>query len=80
MQVEIPDKDFLKAVFMLYLVPVIGLITGALIGSKFNPHMSIFGGFIGLALSFVFVHYYDRKMGRQKGLHSQITKVLKGRF
>ena len=76
-QVEIPDKDFLKAVFILYLVPVIGLITGALIGSKFNPRMSIFGGFIGLALSFVFVHYYDRKMGRRKSPYSRITKILK---
>ena len=76
-QVEIPDKDFLKAAFILYLVPVIGLITGALIGSEFNPHMSIFGGFIGLALSFVFVHYYDRKMGRRKSFYSQITKILK---
>ena len=76
-QVEIPDKDFLKAAFILYLVPVIGLITGALIGSKFNPHMSIFGGFIGLVLSFVFVHYYDRKMGRRKRFYSRITKVLK---
>jgi len=79
-QVEIPDKDFLKAAFILYLVPVIGLITGALIGSKFNPHMSILGGFIGIVLSFVFVRYYDRKMGRQKGLHSRISKVLKARF
>ena len=75
-QVEIPDKDFLKAAFILYLVPVIGLITGALIGSKFNPHMSIFGGFIGFILSFVFIHYYDRKIGCRKGFHSRITKTL----
>ena len=83
-QVEIPNKDFLKAAFILYLLPVSGLIIGSLIGSKFNPQeagiLGILGGVIGFVLSFVFIHYYDRKMGRQKGLHSQITKVLKGRF
>lgn len=77
-QVEIPNKDFLKAALVLYFLPVSGLIIGALIGSEFNSQLGIFGGFIGLALSFVFVHYYDRKMGRRKRLHSRITKVLKG--
>ena len=77
-RVGIPDKDFLKAALVLYLLPVSGLIIGALIGSKFSSYLAIFGGFIGLALSFVFVHYYDRKIGRQKSLYSRITKVLKG--
>ncbi len=79
-QVEIPDKDFLKAAFILYLLPASGLIIGAFIGSKLNPQKAagIFGGFIGLALSLVFVHYYDRKMSHRKSLYSRITKVLKG--
>jgi len=74
--VEIPDKSFLKAAFVLYLLPISGLIIGSLIGSKFNPHASIFGGFIGLILSFVFIHYYDRKISSQKRFRSRISKVL----
>lgn len=83
-KVELPDKDFLKAVFILYLVPISGLIIGTLIGSKFNSQntgiLVILGGFIGFALSFILVHYYDRKIGSQKTFHSRITKVLKERF
>ncbi|HCG76735.1 MAG: hypothetical protein COZ37_00090 [bacterium (Candidatus Ratteibacteria) CG_4_10_14_3_um_filter_41_18] len=77
-RVEIPDKDFLKAASILYLLPVSGLIIGALIGSKFNPRLGIFGGFIGLALSFVLVHYYDKRIASRRSLYSRITKVLKG--
>lgn len=82
-KVEIPDRDFLKAAFVLYLLPISGLIIGALIGSKFNPQktgiLGIIGGVIGFILSFVFIHYYDRKIGRQKSFRHRITKILKGK-
>ena len=83
-KVEISDKYFLKAAFILYFLPIFGLILGSLIGSNFNPRKSgilgVLGGVIGFILSFVFIHYYERKISRQKNFHSQITKVLKERF
>ena len=83
-KVELPDKDFLKAAFILYLVPIFGLIIGAFIGSNFNSQktgiLGIFGGFIGLALSFVFIHYYDRKIGSQKSLTPRITKIISAHY
>ena len=79
--VEMPDKDFLKAVFMLYLAPIFGLIIGAFIGYELDSQKtdipSVLGGLIGFILAFIFIHYYDKRINSKKSFQLRIIKICK---
>jgi sigma-E factor negative regulatory protein RseC len=58
-RVTIPSKTFLKASFLVYMVPVTALILGALLGSELGPNLSpgvssdVFAVICGLILFFL---------------------------
>ena len=58
-RVTVPPKTFLKASFLVYMVPVAALIVGALLGSRLGPSLSagvssdLFAVVFGLILFFL---------------------------
>ncbi|HEX9859926.1 MAG TPA: SoxR reducing system RseC family protein [Nitrospirota bacterium] len=82
--VEFPGGAFLKASFIVYIIPVIMLFAGAILGGLFGPGLysgismdswQAVGGVIFLALSLVMLRIYDsvvKKTGTQTPV---ITRV-----
>jgi sigma-E factor negative regulatory protein RseC len=72
-----------KASFILYIVPVLSLLLGALIGTLFDPfnHTDFSAVAVGLsfvAISFLLIKKYAAwKYGRKRSYRPSISEVLK---
>ena len=71
--VSIKTETILKSAAVLYLVPIVGLLAGALsgpgIGNMFSLNETISAilfGFVGFGLGFVLVLFYSKKMSSQR--------------
>lgn len=81
---EMATKNLLMAVLLIYLLPLVDLIIGYLLGDWVNTtyHLfkgelfSIFCGLLFLALTFVFVRQYDKRAGLHSGFKPRITRVI----
>lgn len=75
--------SLLKASFLLYIVPILGLIIGAAIGQagsiflQLDPSTgSVIGAFIVFVLAVVFVKSKGDALSRKRDYQPQITKIL----
>lgn len=81
-EVTIPLDSALKASFVVYVIPLCGLLLGMLIGWGIGQRVGvenifeIIGGFGCLGLSFLFVHYYNNYFKKQAKNQPIITRVL----
>ena len=82
--VDIESGAFLKASFIVYMVPVIFLFVGAYLGDFAARQMpgvmeaeswQAAGGVLFLALSILGVRLYDRKAKSTKGLRPVVVKI-----
>lgn len=85
--VEIEAGAFLRASFLVYMMPVIFLFIGAALGGKYGPAISgsltldywqAIGGILFLIASVVLIRLYNNKVRKDKGLKSVITKIMEG--
>ena len=77
-QVEMKSGNFLLGIFVLYVLPVIGLLAGVLLGQAYRGAAgAVAGGFGGLALSFALVHLFDRFVGEKAGFRPKVKKVVR---
>jgi len=81
--IDIKTSAFLKATFLLYVFPIIGLTIGAMLGVKVSEHFgydaSVCSAAIGFAAFFLtvaIVRIEGNRMGRQKAYRPQIIKIL----
>jgi sigma-E factor negative regulatory protein RseC len=81
--IDIKTSAFLKATFLLYVFPIIGLTIGAMLGVKVSEHFgydaSVCSATIGFAAFFLtvaIVRIEGNRMGRQKAYRPQIIKIL----
>jgi len=77
-------KTQLKCVFMVYMVPVIGLLIGAFSGNSLsalvgmNPNYGIFlFSAVGLAVAFMLTRLYSNRMEAKNALTLRVTRVVK---
>jgi sigma-E factor negative regulatory protein RseC len=82
-QVEINSKDLFKGAAVLYILPVLTLLAGALAGRGFESALgwsetgsSILGGLLGLAVGFAIVKLVDRSQWARQRLSPRITAVV----
>jgi sigma-E factor negative regulatory protein RseC len=76
-RVEIPTGAFIKAMFLLYIFPVLALLAGALVGlSLGGDHSAALGALIGFVLSVLVVRHRGRRMGAMAAYQPRIVKVL----
>lgn len=81
---EMATKNLLGAVLLIYLLPLIDLIIGYLIGDWLNTTYHFFKGegfaiicgLLFLALTFVFIRQYDKRAGTRSGFKPRITRVV----
>ena len=77
-------KTQLKCVFMVYMVPVIGLLIGAFSGNSLsslvgmNPNYGVFlFSAAGLAVAFMLTRLYSNRMETKNALTLRVTRVVK---
>ena len=81
---HLADGVFLKATFLLYIVPIIGLMAGAALGHIAAPTVGLdpslaaaaaaFGGF---AIAVAFVRYQGNRMGRENRYRPAIIRIVR---
>lgn len=81
---DLPDGVELKLSILIWAVPVIGLLAGAIIGSRLSPALSLpentaalIGAVAGLFISIVPVIVYDRLAANDPRLVPSITKITR---
>ena len=81
--VSIKTETLLKSAAVLYLLPVLGLLAGALTGPVIGKLLTlgetvsaILFGFVGFGLGFVLVILYSKKMSSQNRLSPIIKQII----
>ncbi len=81
--IDIKTSAFLKATFLLYVFPIIGLTVGAMLGVKVSEHFgydasvcSALLGFAAFFLTVAIVRIEGNRMGRQRAYRPKIVKIL----
>ena len=81
--VRVSDSAFLKATFLVYMVPVIGLFIGALIGQSlgtrwgYDPDgFSALFGISSLIVTFAVVRVFANRLGQQEKYQPKIIKIV----
>jgi sigma-E factor negative regulatory protein RseC len=76
--------SLMKATFLCYIIPMFGLILGAICGNQMAPRYgydpSLFSAlvaFVFLALSFLIVRYGGARMSKNSAYRPRITRVLR---
>ncbi len=82
-QVAVSDQAFLKVIFLVYLVPVFGLMVGAVLGQEighsmgFDPSMSAAViGFACMGGVFAIVKVIAGKMDKSERYKPQLVKIV----
>jgi sigma-E factor negative regulatory protein RseC len=83
-ELYLSTKTQLKCVFMVYMVPVIGLLIGAFSGNSLSvpigigPNMGIFlFSVLGLVAAFMLTRFYSNRMEKKNALTLRVTRVVK---
>jgi sigma-E factor negative regulatory protein RseC len=83
--VELPAGAFLKASFLVYMVPVLFLFIGAGLGGKYGLMLypgikedfwQAIGGVLFLVISLFLVRLYNTAVNKENTLRPVITKIL----
>lgn len=75
-RLSIEDKAVLHSAYLMYLLPLAGLIFGAIIGQLINEIWSVFFGLSALCLSFIAVHYYLKSSENTAHFHPVLLTLL----
>ena len=82
-QISLSDMSFLKASLVIYLVPTLALVVGALTGSQYaeprgiDPNTgALVGGVIALAVALIGTQIWGRRRAKDKCYTPTITRVL----
>ena len=78
------SSSLFKASFLLYILPIVFMITGALIGQKFSltyrlneTLFSAGGAFLAFAVSFLIVRILGDKMAQKDAYKAKIIKIVR---
>ena len=84
--IELRTGMIFKGAFLLYLMPVIGMLAGAVSGNDLSSRMgldptisSIGFAFLGFALGFLIPFLFSRSMSADKTPTPMITRIVKRR-
>lgn len=81
--IDIKTSAFLKATFLLYVLPIIGLLAGAMLGVQAAAYYgydssacSAAFGFAAFFLTVAFVRIKGNRMGQERAYRPKIVKIL----
>lgn len=77
-EVEIPPGEVVKATLLLFLLPLLGLIGGYFLlqGIFRTSPMGIVGAIAGFILSFLFLHFRNRRLKDEDKFKTRIVRRL----
>jgi sigma-E factor negative regulatory protein RseC len=83
-RISVSDSAFLKVTFMVYLIPAVMFLVGAIAGHNQGPRFSdmdpgVLGaaaGFVLMAVTFFFVRLVGNKMGQTPSFRPVMIKIL----
>jgi sigma-E factor negative regulatory protein RseC len=77
-KVEIDSPSVLKAALIVYLFPLLGLISGFIIGEGItgSEATGIYSGIGGLILSFGIIYLIDKRLGKKEKFKPKIIEVI----
>ena len=79
-RLEIATGAFMKVMFLLYIVPVMALLAGALIGLALaGDSAAAVGALIAFILAVAFVRQRGRRMGTMDAYQPRIVKIVRRR-
>lgn len=82
--VAVPSRSLMKSTLVVYIIPLVALITGLFLGMKGasilelkNPPLWGFMGSLSLmALSFIFARWFDRKASKNPEFTPRVVQVI----
>jgi sigma-E factor negative regulatory protein RseC len=82
-ELSMPTASLLKLSFLVYMVPVLALVLGAILGAEWAESLgfsstsaSLLLGGSALAVSFLFLKLLDRSLRRRPEYRPSLTKIL----
>ncbi|MBI5555772.1 MAG: SoxR reducing system RseC family protein [Elusimicrobia bacterium] len=76
-KVSVSGPVILKSAFVVYIIPLFGLVLGYLLGWYLGGEkLGVIVGIGGALLVLFSLHYYDRKLKRENKLIVHITEIL----
>ena len=82
--IQLSTQMVFKGAVILYLVPVVGMLAGAMSGNGFSSGLgieptisAIIFAFAGLGLGFLVPAFFSRRMSANKRLTPVITRIIK---
>lgn len=83
--ISIGSGSFLKASFVIYLLPILALVIGSVIGEKYSAHIwaagnpetvSVLTGLFCLGASFMGIRLFNRRLSQKENYYPVIEKVI----
>jgi sigma-E factor negative regulatory protein RseC len=82
-EISLPTGSFLKISFLVYFVPVVALVAGAILGGELAPSYnwdanlaSACAGGLAMMITFVAVNRFDRSLSAKAQYWPRITRLL----
>ncbi|MBQ0754665.1 MAG: SoxR reducing system RseC family protein [Gammaproteobacteria bacterium] len=72
----LPEGALIKGAAMVYLMPLVLLFIGALLGDMVGPNGSAAGGVIGLVFGFLLNRWYSQQHKQDPTLQPRVLRVL----
>lgn len=77
-KVAISGPVILRSAFVVYIIPLVGLVLGYLLGRRAGGEkLGVVLGIISVLLVLYGLHYYDRKLQKEHRLIVHITAILR---
>ncbi len=75
-KVQIDEKIFLKASFIVYGIPILFLLIFSVLGKVFfkKDIFSFITGFLGMIMSFILIKFYENR--NKRNIRPEITEIL----
>lgn len=75
-EIEIPSGEVVKGSLVVFLLPVLFMIVGYLIGALLNEFVGVIGAILFLPLSFFVIRWYDKNIQQKEALRARILRVV----
>ena len=74
--VDLSPKRVVQASLIAYAVPLVLLITGVIIGSRFADWMGLALGLVACGISYLILRFVEKKSAKSKSFQPRMTRIL----
>lgn len=82
-EISIPVRSLLKVSLIVYIIPIVALFAGALVGrtwgKSFGGEADVFaivGGLLAMGVAFFLLKWFDRRQNRRSEYQPQLTRII----